>query len=332
MKAQGQQSSSKNAHPNEPSDSGQRASGRTVEREQISADRKKYLAKQYDFTEGQVEVVRLQLCPTATDAELELFIATCRRVKLDPFTRQIFFIKRKQRVEDDFGNASYVDVGRPETSIDGLRSLAEQTGSYEGQAPIEWCGADGKWTEVWLDKDAPHAARATVFRKGHREPMKAVALFTEFCPRFKSSKTDEIKIPQMWTKMPANQIAKCAEAAALRRAFPNDMSGLYITEEMEHTSEGFTAPTAPATAQQAQGKVIDASSTKSLPAPSKNAIDASTMLTTIGKATHRGELTGVGQQIAELKRKGDASSLKILADVEPKMQERWRELPPAPKG
>ena len=52
----------------------------------------------------------------------------------------------------------------------------------------------------------------------------------------------------MWDKMPALMIGKCAEMLALRKAFPQDLSGLYSSEEMDQAGQ----PAQPASAQPAQ--------------------------------------------------------------------------------
>lgn len=208
----------------------------------IDPQRRAYLADEYKMRPEQVDVVRNAICIGATDAELEFFLLTCRRVQLDPFARQIWFVKRRQKIENARGDEEWVDVGRPETGIDGYRTIAERTGEYEGQGSLLWCGPDGKFVDVWLKSDPPAAARATIFRKGFREPMISTALFTEFCPKYANG-----KVPVMWSKMAANQLAKCAEAGGFRRAFPRDLSGLVTDVEMEHVdiAASYSAPPKP---------------------------------------------------------------------------------------
>lgn len=235
-------------HPNEPKPQPNNQPPQSTALVELPKERALYLAEQYEITVQQVEVVRRAVCVGATDVELEFFLATCKRVGLDPFARQIWFIKRPQKTIDARGNEVWLDVGRPETSIDGYRTIAERTGQYQGQAPIMWCDSKGKWSEVWLEDGPPHAAKATLFREGFREPLVNVALYREFCPVYRNGKS-----PEMWKKMGANQNAKCAEAGAFRRAFPRDLSGLVTDTEMEHidvaSTGGYSIPEAPAAKQ-----------------------------------------------------------------------------------
>lgn len=159
------------------------------------------------ITPEQIELIKNTIAKGATDNELQLFLAQCRRTGLDPFHRQIYFIKRG-------------GVGRAEVSIDGFRVVAERTGEQDGQE-CHWCGTDGVWLDVWVPKEPPAAARVLVYRKGCSKPFPGVAKFVEYNAG-----------GPMWTKMAANQIAKCAEALALRKAFPHLLSGLYTPDEM----------------------------------------------------------------------------------------------------
>lgn len=103
------------------------------------------------------------------------------------------------------------------TTIDGLRILAERTGKYEGQSPILWCGKDGVWKDVWLSGDVPSATKVGVLRKGFERPMFAVARFMVLGVEMLAA--DRI-------------LAECAEAEALRRAFPQELAGIYIPAEL----------------------------------------------------------------------------------------------------
>lgn len=197
------------------------------------------LRQRLTFTERQQEIIRAQCCTsvdkpeeTATDAEFAAFIATCERLQLDPLARQIHFMKR---------GAQGKKVGRAEVGIDGYRVLAERTGLYEGQTPAEWCHlemARGQVTLTWYDVwpfpkgTNPLAARVGVYRKGLREPMLAVARFDAYRQNKYGGELNE-----MWSKMGPEQLAKCAEALALRKAFPNQLGGIYTSEEMGQLDE-----------------------------------------------------------------------------------------------
>lgn len=145
----------------------------------------------------------------APKAELAVFLHYAQRTGLDPFARQLYMINRGGR----WGI---------QASIDGLRIVAQRSGEYAGQAGPFWCGEDGVWTDVWLEPQPPVAAKVGVYRQGFAEPLWAVAKFDSYNAQ-----------SPIWKKMPDLMIAKCAEALALRKAFPNDLSGIYTAEEME---------------------------------------------------------------------------------------------------
>jgi|GEM_PF-3594796 len=161
-----------------------------------------------EWTPKEVEIIRQTIAPGISPSELALFGEVCRKTGLDPFSRQIYAIKRGGRMTI-------------QTSIDGLRLTAERTGKYGGQLGPQWCGPDGAWRDVWLADEPPAAARVGVIRLDWAEPLWAVARFRSYAQE-----------TGMWPRMPDLMIAKVAEALALRRAFPADMSGLYTAEEM----------------------------------------------------------------------------------------------------
>lgn len=213
------------------------------------------------FTPAQVELMKNTICKGATDDELKLFGYVANKKRLDPFSKQIHAVKRKQYDEE---SDQWKDVMSFQVAIDGFRLIADRTGKYEGQAPIMWCGPDGVWKDLWLDAGFPTAAKATVYRTGFREPMVRIAKWVEYVQKKRNG--DPFK---MWKTMPANQLGKCAEAAALRAAFPEECSDLYEPAELDHLdSEEAQKPIAslpaPDNAQVVAGYVIP---TKAEPVP-----------------------------------------------------------------
>src|SRR6185312_3745915 len=141
--------------------------------------------------------IRQTIAPGISLPELGLFAMVCKRTGLDPFTKQIYAIKRGGRMT-------------VQTGIDGYRVLAVRTG--------ELAGIDDA---VYDNDDAEHPGRAsvTVYRMVHgmRVAFTATARWNEYVQDSGS----------MWKRMPYLMLGKCAESLALRKAFPAELSGIY---------------------------------------------------------------------------------------------------------
>jgi len=166
------------------------------------------LAERLGYDHQTLEFIRSEIANGAPDLQLEYFIRFCAAKQLDPTAREVYFIPRS-----DQGTRKWT----VQTGIDGYRSLAERTGDYDGQ------------DDPTFEYDAGGAlisATVRVYRKGMSRGVSGTARWTEYA-QFKDHQPTT-----MWKKMPHNQLAKCAEALALRKAFPRRLGAIYTTEEM----------------------------------------------------------------------------------------------------
>lgn len=149
------------------------------------------------------------------DEDLFYFLYVAKRTGLDPLVRQIYAVYRWD-----------TRLGREkmtiQTGIDGMRLVAQRQGDYAGQD-------DAKYLPE--DESTKYPVKATVtvykFMQGTRVPFTATARWGEYVQLDKQGKP-----MGLWDKMPYLMLAKCAEALALRKAFPNELSGIYSEEEM----------------------------------------------------------------------------------------------------
>lgn len=200
---------------------------------------------QTDWTQQQVAALKtLGVSNDVTQADLAIFLTQSKRTGLDPFSRQIYMIGRKQKTANGYETKQTIQVG-----IDGLRAIAhrvaQQCHEVFSMSDTLWADKTGVWHDVWLSPEPPSAAKVSVKRGGG--VFSAVAIFKEYAPIYNG------KLSGMWSSKPALMIAKCAEALALRKAFPSDMSGIYTDDEMSR-AEDVSTPTVVETSAQQQAE------------------------------------------------------------------------------
>lgn len=162
---------------------------------------------QPSVTPEQLAVVKNTIAKGATDEELSLYVHDCLRRGVHPLDKLIHFTKRAGR---------YVPI----TSIDFLRMQADRTGCYAGYESV--------FSGTPATKDFSCSVIVKKIVGGDVHTWTGTARWDEYYP-------GDGPEGGMWRKMKHNMLEKCAEALALRRAFPN-LHGLYTREEMDQST------------------------------------------------------------------------------------------------
>jgi phage recombination protein Bet len=225
-------------------------------------------------TPEELALIRNTIAKDATPEELKLFLYDNARQGVHPLDKLIHFTKR---------NNKYTPI----TSIDFMRIRAMDSGECLGNDEATFTGTPGT---------ASFEARVTVYRhvQGQRAPFSATARWSEYKPDHDF----------MWKKMPHVMLGKCAEALALRKGFPKQLSGLYVKEEMQQ-AENEPAPlthSLTASPGPAAGGVPDGGAEAGAAAASANLNDA--IPPSWKPFVTRDHIVGVIDQVAPGKRSG----------------------------
>lgn len=177
------------------------------------------------YSNEQISVIKQHVAKNATNDELVYFLQVCKSQNLDPFAKQIYFVKRKMKVND-----AWVDQMSIQTGIDGYRAIAEQTGKLAGIDDAIYDDGANEQTGI---AGKPRKATVTVWKlvKGVKVGFTASARWAEYYPGDKQG--------FMWNKMPFLMLGKVAEALALRKAFPKNLGAIYTNEEMQATESEY---------------------------------------------------------------------------------------------
>jgi hypothetical protein len=108
-----------------------------------------------------------------------------------------------------------------------LRTTAQRTGEYLGHAKPEY----GPIVKV-AGVDAPEWCEFTVYRWNPLAGLKAEFPVRVLFAEVVATKRDGAANAR-WSKAPTQMLTKCAEAAALREAFPDELGGQQTAEEMD---------------------------------------------------------------------------------------------------
>lgn len=183
-----------------------------------------------EYNEEQLNILKTQIAKGATTDELKYYLTICKHLDLNPFNRQIYAVKRRTWNAEKKGYDENITI---QMGIDGFRLIAERTGKYAGSdEPVYEYNSD--WTIF--------KAVVTVKKLigGMIVETSAPAYYDEYVQTYKPKGSDQYVPNSQWQKMPRLMLWKCAEALALRKAFPQELSGVYSEDEvatMESHSE-----------------------------------------------------------------------------------------------
>lgn len=212
-----------------------------------------------DYTPAQLDLVKRTVAADCNLDEFSLFVEVCKRVGLDPFRKQIYALVYSK----DNAKKRRMSII---TGIDGFRAVAARNRDYrpdDAEPAITYNDAlkNPDTNPLGIEKAVVRAFKLAP--NGEWHPVVGVAYWDEFAPiepEYEYVDTGDVwedsgkpkkerrqvgpgKLPATsnWRSMARVMIIKCAEAQALRKGWPEDLSGVYAPEEMARVDAEQTA-------------------------------------------------------------------------------------------
>lgn len=292
------------------------------------------VAKEFDIQPAEWRVLVDQIFPSAKSVEAVMMaLAYCRKRNLDIFKKPVHIVPMWSSAKGEMVETVWPGIAE-------IRTTASRTGEYAGIDAVEFgpmveqtfkgrVKQNGNWEDVVKTVRFPEWASVVVYRlvQGERCAYHAKVYWEETYASIGKSDVPN----EMWAKRPRGQLDKCVEAAALRKAFPEELGNTYAAEEMEgRTIEAHAEQVAAASHPQPPKP----------PAPpaTETVTDAEIIDEATGEVADEAEIvTETGEQAAEFVHDGEFDAGAYFEELEVSLaaettvegvEERWAEFDP----
>ena len=180
------------------------------------------------LSDKDLALIKRTIVKDTNDDEFRMFIHICKHTRLDPLKKQIYAQVYNKM---DPKKRQLVIV----TSINGYRAIGDRTGCYRPDDKAPRFVYNETLKNANSNPLGIESCEVSPYKFSHGEWHACVGLvyWDELVPLY-DGKIDRAKT--QWTKSPRNQLAKCAEAAALRKGWPDDFASVYVEEEMDRAA------------------------------------------------------------------------------------------------
>lgn len=205
----------------------------------------------------QLALIRRTVAKDCNNAEFDWFVSICQSLRLDPLRRQIYaFVFNKDSEEKR--------MLQPIVAIGGYRAIAFRTGNYRPSEDPPQYEYDAAKADPLCNPKGLVKAVETVWQYSHGawHPVRAEARWDAYAPIVEeaeggytyedtgevwqdSGKPKKRKVAKgaivkkiangkdRWRLDPEGMLSKCAEALALRKAWPDEFAGTYAEGELD---------------------------------------------------------------------------------------------------